>query len=178
MKCHWRRDQFEFEDQGRLIMLKGVKPTKIKASEMPIEQVLEWGTGNDIWALAVVEAVPPDQPDSECAEVQKLLDQFQDVFQEPKTLPPPRFYDHQIPLLTNSSPVNSKPYRYSPHHKNEIEKQIKELLAAGLITHSTSPFASPVLLVLKKDGTWRFCIDYRKLNSIIVKNRFPMPLID
>jgi hypothetical protein len=52
------------------------------------------------------------------------------------------------------------------------------LLSAGLITHSTSPFASSVFLVQKKDGTWRFCVDYRRLNSITVKNKFSMPLID
>lgn len=63
-------------------------------------------------------------------------------------------------------------------HKNEFEKQLKELLEAGLIVHITSPFALPVLLVKKKDGSWRFCVDYRKLNSITVKNSFPMPLIE
>ena len=80
--------------------------------------------------------------------------------------------------MPNAVPVNSKPYRYSPLHKDEIERQVKELLAAGLITPSTSPYASPVLLVQKKDGSWRFCVDYRRLNDITIKNRFPMPLVD
>lgn len=74
--------------------------------------------------------------------------------------------------------MNARPYRYSPLHKDEIERQVKELLTTGFITTSNSPFASPVLLVQKKDGTWRFCIDYRKLNSLTIKNKFPMPLID
>jgi hypothetical protein len=129
--------------------------------------------------VEVVEEVPlepGEQPAVE--EVNKLLEEFQDVFAQPTTLPPPRFYDNQIPLLPNSVPVNSRSYKYSPQHKDEIEKQVKELLATGLIFHSTSPFVSPVLLVLKKDGCWRFCVDYRKLNAITVKNSFPMPLID
>jgi hypothetical protein len=74
----------------------------------------------------------------------------------------------------------SKPYHYSPHHKTEIEQQVQELLQSGFITHSKSPFASPVLLVKKKDGTWRLCVDYRKLNlnALTIKNRFPMPIIE
>jgi hypothetical protein len=93
-------------------------------------------------------------------------------------LPPIRTYDHSITLIPGAVPVNSRPYRYSPLHKDEIERQVKELLEAGLITSSNSPFASPVLLVQKKDGSWRFCVDYRKLNSLAIKNRFPMPIIE
>jgi hypothetical protein len=74
--------------------------------------------------------------------------------------------------------VNSKPYRYSPYHKDEIERQVNALLEAGLITPSVSPFASPALFVKKKDGSWRFCVGYKKLNDMTIKNRFPMPLVN
>jgi len=93
-------------------------------------------------------------------------------------LPPHRIHDHAIPLYPDAVPVNSKSYHYSPHHKTEIEQQVQELLQAGFITHRKSPFASPVLLVKKKDGTWRLYVDYRKLNALTIKNRFPMPIIE
>jgi hypothetical protein len=76
------------------------------------------------------------------------------------------------------APVNARPYKYSPQHKDEIEKQVKELLQAGLIIASTSLFAPLVLLVQKKDGTWHFCVDYKRTNSITIKNKFPRTLID
>lgn len=125
-----------------------------------------------------MEPVVPPAEKKPLPEVQQLLDKYKDVFQQPTELPPSRFYDHHIPLVPGATPVNSRPYRYSPQHKDEIEKQVKALLSAGLITPSVSPFASPVILVLKKDGSWRFCVDYRKLNSITVKNCFPMPLVE
>jgi len=94
--------------------------------------------------------------------VAEVLAKYQDVFELPHKLLPERVYDYAIPLIPNAIPVIARPYRYSPLHKDEIERQVKEMLTAGLIVRSTSPFASPVLLIQKKDGSWRFCVDYRK----------------
>lgn len=158
--------------------LQGLLPPPSVLEGATSQKILKWAAGNDIGAMAVVEVLPDTHDPSIPAAVQQVLLEFQDVFEDPKVLPPSRIHDHHIPLLPNTTPVNSRPYRYSPLHKDEIEKQVKELLQAGLIVHSSSPFASPVLLVQKKDGSWRFCVDYRKLNAITVKNRFPMPVID
>jgi len=74
-------------------------------------------------------------------DVQLLLHQYVDVFKDPQTLPPPRSYDHSIPLMPDAVTINSRPYHYSPQHKTEIENQVKQLLDHGLITHSHSPSA-------------------------------------
>ena len=137
-----------------------------------------------MWAYVLVDQhkdtlSPPNIISStESDQLKLLLAKYKDVFIDPKVLPPHRIHDHTIPLLPTAIPVNSKPYHYSPFHKSEIERQVQELLQAGLITHSNSPFASPVLLVKKKDGSWRLCVDYRKLNDLTIKNRFPMPVIE
>ncbi|KAL4290327.1 hypothetical protein GQ457_14G018800 [Hibiscus cannabinus] len=104
-----------------------------------------------------------------------LLAEFSDVFSAPTGMPPAREHDHAIHLHPLSKPVNVKPYRYPYYQKQEIERQVQELLDHQLIQKSHSPFSSPVLLVKKKDGTWRFCIDYRALNAITVKDKFPIP---
>nr|CAE04013.2 OSJNBa0045O17.10 [Oryza sativa Japonica Group] len=84
----------------------------------------------------------------------------------------------KLGLLPNAKPVTKKPYRYYPEQKDEIEKQVTQMLQQGIIQSSVSPFASSVLLVKKKDGTWRFCVDYRGLNEIIVKNKYPMSEVE
>jgi hypothetical protein len=92
----------------------------------------------------------------------------------PPGRPPDRGFEHMIELEARATPVITAPYRHPKKFKDEIEKAIKELLAMGHIRPSRSPFASLVVLVLKKDGTLRMCIDYRVLN----KNRYPIPHID
>jgi hypothetical protein len=87
------------------------------------------------------------------AGVQEVLHKYSELFQEPKSLPPQRNCDHSIPLQQGTQPVNIKPYRYSLTQKDEIEKQLKEMLQQGIINSNTSSFASLVLLVKKKDGT-------------------------
>ncbi|GAU40605.1 hypothetical protein TSUD_28110 [Trifolium subterraneum] len=110
--------------------------------------------------------------------IHKLISKFSPLFNPTPKLPPPRSTDHHIHLQPSSSPVSVRPYRYPFSQKNEIEKQVKEMLQHELIRPSHSPFSSPVLLVKKKDGTWRFCVDYRALNLITIRDRFPMPTID
>nr|KYP41059.1 Transposon Ty3-G Gag-Pol polyprotein [Cajanus cajan] len=80
--------------------------------------------------------------------------------------------------MPNFPPVNIKPYRYPHSQKTLMTTLITEMLTDGIIKPSTSPFSSPVLLVKKKDGTWRFCVDYRALNAITIRDRFPMPTIE
>jgi hypothetical protein len=130
----------------------------------------------------MLDAVSPSPPSTQSApsspDLQVLLDEYGDVFAEPSTLPPHRALDHAITLDKDARPVNTWPYQYSPLQKDEIERQVAEMLEAGIISNSMSPFASPVLLVKKKDGTWWFYIDYRKLNELIVKNKFPLPVVD
>ncbi|XP_061342052.1 uncharacterized protein LOC133288340 [Gastrolobium bilobum] len=107
-----------------------------------------------------------------------VLLEHQQVFQIPNELPPFRGLDHTIHVVEGSKPVSVKPYRYAHHQKSEIEKQVSELIATGFIQHSQSPYSSPVLLVRKQDNTWRMCVDYRALNAITIKDRFPIPTID
>ncbi|GAB2295851.1 hypothetical protein Dimus_038383 [Dionaea muscipula] len=107
-----------------------------------------------------------------------IIEKYMDVFFEPNSLPPPRSHDHAIPLLPNSKPVNLRPYRFSHQQKTEVERLVDEMITTGVIQPSHSPFSSPVLLVKKKDHSWRFCVDYRQLNTMTIKDKFPIPIID
>jgi hypothetical protein len=110
--------------------------------------------------------------------ISSILQEYEDIFREPKGLPPARSHDHSITIQPGVQPVSVRPYRYPYYQKEEIEKIVNELLESGVIRHSHSPFSSPVLLVHKADGSWRMCMDYRALNKVTVKDKFPIPMVD
>ncbi|MCO5609370.1 hypothetical protein L7F22_063596 [Adiantum nelumboides] len=109
-----------------------------------------------------------------------FLDEYVDCFSEalPGQLPPESPKDHNIDLIPRSAAPNKPLYRVSAAQQEEMMTQVNELLQKGHIQPSSSPFCLLVLLVQKKDGSWRMCIDYRALNKITVKNKFPIPRID
>ncbi|UYV84377.1 hypothetical protein LAZ67_X001970 [Cordylochernes scorpioides] len=78
----------------------------------------------------------------------------------------------------NHQPIKHRPYRVSPTERQAIQTEVDKMLDAGIIRHSESPWSSPVILVKKKDGNWRFCVDYRRLNKVTKKDVYPLPRID
>ena len=107
------------------------------------------------------------------------LSEFRDIFPEELTqLPPSREVDHEIEVIPGSSPVSRRPYKMSLPEAIELKEQLRQLLEKGFIKPSNSPWGAPVLFQKKKDGTLWLCIDYRGLNLVTVKNKYPIPRID
>ncbi|GMH06274.1 hypothetical protein Nepgr_008114 [Nepenthes gracilis] len=106
-------------------------------------------------------------------------EEFEDVFtDELPGLPPQRELEFGVELIPCSAPISKPPYRMAPAELKELKQQLQELLDKGFIRPSVSPWGAPILFVKKKDGTMRLCVDYRKLNKIIIKNKYPLPRID
>jgi hypothetical protein len=154
-----------------LIPYQGVQVLLQGETVEPVDELLVQISLSQVSVAVTDEATLPP-------EIVQLLNQFQSVFAKPMSLPPERSCDHSIPLVAGASPVNIRPYRYPPALKDEIERQVAEMVQSGIIRPSASSFSSPVLLVRKKDGTFRFCVDYRYLNALTVKARFPIPIFE
>nr|GEZ87918.1 putative reverse transcriptase domain-containing protein [Tanacetum cinerariifolium] len=104
---------------------------------------------------------------------------FTDVFPEDLSgIPPQRQVEFRIDLALGSTPVVKSPYRLTPSEMQELSGKLQELQNKGFIRPSHSPWGAPVLFLKKKDGSFRMCIDYRELNKLTVKNRYPLPRID
>ncbi|GJZ68699.1 putative reverse transcriptase domain-containing protein [Tanacetum coccineum] len=108
-----------------------------------------------------------------------IIRDFPEVFPDDLPgLPLPRQVEFRIELVPGAAPVARAPYRLAPTELKELLDQLKELSEKGFIRPSSSPWGAPVLFVKKKDGSFRMCIDYRELNKLTVKNRYPLPRID
>ena len=173
--CNWKTLTMDFKWNNERRWLQGMGPQTIQATSLT-EIIKEMRHGHSVFAICLQinkEVSLIGAP----ASMQNLLEEYVELFQEPNRLPPTREIDHHITLKEWAEPINVRPYRYAYFQKAEIEKQVHEMLNSGLIRQSTSPFSSPVLLV-KKNGSWRFCTDYRSLNEVTVKDRFPIPTVE
>ena len=111
-------------------------------------------------------------------QIHQLMKESPRVFEEATGVEPDPPVRYPIRLQEGAQPSHVKPYRFSESQKNEMREQVSVLLQKGWIRPSSSPWGAPVLLVPKKDGTWRFCVDFRNLNAVTVRDSFPLPRID
>ncbi|GKE75360.1 putative reverse transcriptase domain-containing protein [Tanacetum coccineum] len=119
------------------------------------------------------------KPDEKRLDDIYVVREFLEVFLEDlPSLPLVLQVEFQIDLILGAAPIAHAPYRLAPSEMQELSNQLQELSDRGFIRPSTSPWGAPVLFVKKKDGSFRMCIDYRELNKLTVKNRYPLPRID
>lgn len=179
MKVDWANKWMEFNYLGTSIRLQGITAQDItNCSVISHNQMAGMNKKGTLMYLVQLHTMQPQEDYTLPDSVKAIISEFNDLFEEPTELPPRRAYDHRINLIPGAKPINLRPYRHNPALKDEIERQITEMLTSGVIQHNQSPFSSPAILVKKKDNTWRLVIDYRQLNSITVKTKYPVPVIE
>ncbi|GJZ36004.1 putative reverse transcriptase domain-containing protein, partial [Tanacetum coccineum] len=162
--------------QGRAYALGGrdASPDSnvITAQEYPSK-------GCDVFLPHITTKEAEDKSEEKRLEDVLIVRDFPKVFPEDLPgIPPTRQVEFQIDLVPGAAPVARAPYRLAPSEMKELAEQLQELSDKGFIRPSSSPWGAPVLFVKKKDGSFRMCIDYRELNKLTVKNRYPLPSID
>jgi hypothetical protein len=109
----------------------------------------------------------------------RVVQEYPYVFlEELPGMPPDRDIEFLMELLPGTPPISKRPFRMPVNELVELKKQIVELQAKGFIRPSSSPWGAPVLFVEKKDGTQWMCVDYRSLNEVTIKNKYPLPQIE
>ncbi|CAG8743053.1 17297_t:CDS:2, partial [Racocetra fulgida] len=166
---NWRKNILVFQYGTKTIEVQANSQNKFK-EPIPIEE--------EIFAVHI-NREHNESASSQPPEVQKILQDFGEVFPEtlPNHLPSERTVDHAIDLVLGSKPPFCPIYRMSYEELDELKRQLTDLLKKNFIRPSTFPFGAPVLFIHKKEGTLRLCIDYRALNKITIKNRYPLPIL-
>ncbi|GJZ83807.1 ty3-gypsy retrotransposon protein [Tanacetum coccineum] len=175
---NWKRLTMTFQNGDNWVTLCG--EPGLHRTEASLRSLARGISVNDKgYFVALASLNGAELPESQVnPALDTLLTKFVDIFSMPAGLPPSRDREHAIVLKEGTEPINVRPYRYPQLQKDEIEKLVGEMIESGIIRPSTSPFSSPVLLVKKKDRSWRFCVDYRALNKSTVLDKFPIPIID
>lgn len=183
VKTNWATLNMEFSYKGSIWRLQRDPALARRVCVNSEIQLLE--EGDQCWVLWALDGnkglaqfgVSDGLTEATREELIAILSPFPGVITTPSSLPPMRSNDHRIVLQPGSQPVSIRPYRYNHSQKDEMERLVTEMLAAGIIQPSSSPYSSPVLLVRKKDSSWRFCIDYRELNKRTIPDKYPIPII-
>jgi hypothetical protein len=166
--------QFDQEGQYKFQGIMTGSPEVISSHRM--EKLLKKGHSS---VISQLHAIQTTKTPLMLEVLQALLSKHQMVFSTPQGLPPScSVHDHSIPHVPGSLPPNIHPYHHPFSKKNEIEKMVQEFLTAGIIRPSTSPYSSPVVMIMNKEGSWRMCPDFRALNKLTIKDKFPIPVID
>lgn len=171
--------------KGRLLFGRGKRPEMVyygispsmTVSLVAAMRVQDLFQDRDVYlvTLSVSGGATNDEVKVEDIEV---VQDFEDIFAPLKELPPPRSNPFTITLEPEAKPIAKAPYRMAPAELAELKKQLEDLLEKGFIRSSSSPWGAPVLFVKKKDGSMRLCIDYRGINNITIKDKYPLPRID
>ena len=129
--------------------------------------------------IAFLAHVVEKEKDKKTIQDVPIVKEYPEVFPgDLPGLPPVRPVEFRIDLIPVATPFAKSPYRLAPSEMQELSNQLQELLDKGFIRPSYSPWGAPVLFVKKKDESFRMCIDYRELNKLTIKNRYPLPRID
>ena len=160
---------------AQVLNTPGTEIYQISFSETPAQSGVHAMSAMSV--TPVSSAMPSSDPD--LTKLPKEYHEFADVFskKEAEKLPEHRKYDHHIPLQEGTTPPFGPVYSLSPRELEVLQKYIDDNLRKGFIKHSQSPCGAPILFVKKPDGNLRLCVDYRGLNKITIKNRYPLPLI-
>lgn len=174
-KCEvdWQNHELSFMTKLGRVTLKGDVSTEGVLQDQSVEcSGMDWN-----WTTITMFTATSESVSVAPSCVTEVLRKFEDVFAEPTEPPPNRGFEHSIRFWEGTKPISLRPYRYPHLHMVTIEKMVKQILKAGVIRNSRSPYSSPVLLVKKKDGGWRFCVDYRAVNRATIPDKFPSPVI-